>query len=61
MYKKRKHSKSGFEKYCQKELSRVKKASKAGSRSKSAKAYQRCLTVKHNIRTGYKPKPKELK
>ena len=55
MYKKRKHSKSGFEKYCKSSLKAIKSASKAGTRSKAAKRYQACLNS-HGIRTGLKDK-----
>lgn len=52
MYKKRKHSKSGFEKYCKVQLNRVKKARHAGSRSKSALKYQKCLQNRGITDTG---------
>jgi hypothetical protein len=58
MYKRRHKNKSGFTDYCKAQLSRVKKARHAGSRSKSAHKYQKCLTEKHGIKTGYKPKKK---
>jgi hypothetical protein len=50
-YTKRKSSGSGFEKYCKVQLARVKKARHAGSRSKAAKAYQKCLCRK-GVKTG---------
>ena len=54
-YRKRHSHKSGFHSYCQKQLSSVKKAKKAGSRSKAALRYQKCLS-KHNVKTGLKSK-----
>lgn len=57
-YRRRKSHKSGFSSYCKAQLSRVKRASKAGSRSKSVKAYQKCLNSK-GIRTGLKNKEKK--
>ncbi len=50
-YRKRHSQKSGFHSYCQKQLSSVKKASKAGSRSKATLRYQKCLSAK-GIKTG---------
>lgn len=51
-YKKRKHSKSGFEKYCHTQLKSVKSASHSSTRAKAALRYQTCLTKKHGIKTG---------
>ena len=54
-YRRRRTHKSGFTSYCQKQLSSIKKAKKAGSRSKAALRYQKCLS-KHNVKTGLKAK-----
>lgn len=54
-YKRRSSHKSGFTHYCKAQLSRVKRASKAGSRSKAVKSYQKCLNNK-GIKTGLKEK-----
>lgn len=50
-YKKRKKNLSGFTNYCKVQLERVKKAKYAHSRSKAAKAYQKCLARK-GVKTG---------
>lgn len=49
-YRKRKAT-SGFDKYCKPQLRRIKSARSAGSRSKNAKDYQKCL-MRRGIDTG---------
>ena len=50
-YKSRRKQTSGFDKYCKQQLNAVKRASKAGTRSKTAYRYQKCLATK-GIKTG---------
>ena len=50
-YRKRKKATSGFIKYCKPKLAAIKNARSAGSRSRTAKAYQQCL-LKNDIDTG---------
>jgi hypothetical protein len=60
-YRKKKRSSAnkstGFERYCKIELSRVKKAQSAGTRSRTAKKWQECLNDR-GIKTGTKNKIK---
>lgn len=60
-YRKKKRSTkskgTGFERYCKIELSRVKKAQSAGTRSRTSKKWQECLN-KRGIKTGTKNKDK---
>lgn len=58
-YRKRRKNTSNFASYCHSQLTRVKKAKKASSRSKATLNYQKCLTTKHGIKTGIKIKKKQ--
>lgn len=50
-YTKRKKNLSGFNDYCQAELSRIKKSRSSGTRAKTALKWQECL-CKRGISTG---------